>query len=93
MTDQNVIQSINPATEELRATFEAAMPEDIDQALSKVRDAFPGLEKGLSGMEVNEEKSIRVQPEEAYGRIDAKVFKEVPKADIPAAGLKVGPAL
>jgi acyl-CoA reductase-like NAD-dependent aldehyde dehydrogenase len=41
MTDQNVIQSINPATEELLATFESAMPEDIDQALSKARDAFP----------------------------------------------------
>jgi hypothetical protein len=76
MTDQNVIQSINPATEELRATFEAAMPEDIDQALSKVRDAFPGLEKGLSGMEVNEEKSIRVHRKKRTGRLIPKFSKK-----------------
>jgi FKBP-type peptidyl-prolyl cis-trans isomerase SlyD len=57
------------------------------------REIIPGLDKGLSGMEVNEEKRIRVQPEEAYGPVDPKGFKEVPKADIPAAGLKVGAAL
>jgi FKBP-type peptidyl-prolyl cis-trans isomerase SlyD len=57
------------------------------------REIIPGLEKGLSGMEVNEEKSIRVQPEEAYGPVDPKGFKEVPKTEIPAAGLKVGAAL
>jgi FKBP-type peptidyl-prolyl cis-trans isomerase SlyD len=57
------------------------------------REIIPGLEKGLSGMEVNEEKSIRVQPEEAYGPVDPKGFKEVPKTEIPAAGLKVGATL
>jgi FKBP-type peptidyl-prolyl cis-trans isomerase SlyD len=56
-------------------------------------EIIPGLEKGLSGMEVNEEKSIRVQPKEAYGPVDPEAFKEVPKTDIPAAGLKVGTAL
>lgn len=57
------------------------------------REIIPGLEKGLSGMEVNEEKNIRVQPEEAYGPVDPKGFKEVPKTDIPAEGLKAGTAL
>ncbi|HEU4345820.1 MAG TPA: peptidylprolyl isomerase [Candidatus Binatia bacterium] len=56
-------------------------------------EIIPGLEKALSGMEVNEEKSIRVQPEEAYGPVDPESFQEVPKADIPAAALKVGTAL
>jgi FKBP-type peptidyl-prolyl cis-trans isomerase SlyD len=54
---------------------------------------IPGLEKGLSEMEVNEEKSIRLQPEEAYGQVDPKGFKEVPKADVPPEGLKVGVTL
>jgi FKBP-type peptidyl-prolyl cis-trans isomerase SlyD len=44
-------------------------------------------------MEVNEEKNIRVQPEEAYGPFDPKGFKEVSKAEIPAQGLKVGTML
>jgi FKBP-type peptidyl-prolyl cis-trans isomerase SlyD len=56
-------------------------------------EVIPGLEKGLSGMKVNEEKSIRVQPEEAYGPVDAKAFKEVPKTKIPAAALEVGTPL
>lgn len=56
-------------------------------------EIIPGLEKGLSGMEVNEEKSIRVQPEEAYGPVDPKGFKEVPKTEIPAEGLAVGATL
>jgi FKBP-type peptidyl-prolyl cis-trans isomerase SlyD len=56
-------------------------------------EIIPALEKGLSEMEVNEEKSIRLQPEEAYGPVDPKGFKEVPKNDVPPAGLKVGTAL
>ncbi|MGH7827464.1 MAG: FKBP-type peptidyl-prolyl cis-trans isomerase [Candidatus Binatia bacterium] len=57
------------------------------------REIIPGLEKGLSGMEINEEKSIRVQPEEAYGPVDPEGFKEIPKTDVPAAGLKAGATL
>jgi FKBP-type peptidyl-prolyl cis-trans isomerase 2 len=56
-------------------------------------EVIPGLEKGLSGMKVNEEKSIRVQPEEAYAPVNAKAFKEVPKTEIPAAALEVGTPL
>jgi FKBP-type peptidyl-prolyl cis-trans isomerase SlyD len=54
---------------------------------------IPGLEKGLSGMDMNQEKNIRVQPEEAYGPVDPKGFKEVAKTEIPAQGLKVGTML
>jgi FKBP-type peptidyl-prolyl cis-trans isomerase SlyD len=56
-------------------------------------EVIPGLEKGLSGMKVNEEKSICLQPDEAYGPVDPKGFKEVPKTEIPAAALKVGTPL
>ena len=54
---------------------------------------IPGLEKGLSDMDMNQEKNIRVQPEEAYGPVDPKGFKEVAKTEIPAQGLKVGTML
>jgi FKBP-type peptidyl-prolyl cis-trans isomerase SlyD len=54
---------------------------------------IPGLEKGLSGMEVNEQKRIRVQPDEAYGQIDPAGFKEVAKTEIPVDDLKVGTRL
>jgi FKBP-type peptidyl-prolyl cis-trans isomerase SlyD len=56
-------------------------------------EVIPGLEKELSGMKVNEKKNICLQPEEAYGPVDPKGFKEVPKTEIPAAALKVGTPL
>ena len=52
-------------------------------------EIIPGLEKGLAAMEINEEKSIRVKPEEAYGQVDPQGFKEVPKSDIPTTELDV----
>ncbi|HEX5020921.1 MAG TPA: peptidylprolyl isomerase [Candidatus Binatia bacterium] len=56
-------------------------------------EIIPGLEKALSEMDINEEKTIRVRPEEAYGRLDPKGFKEVPKSDIPISDPKVGTPL
>jgi FKBP-type peptidyl-prolyl cis-trans isomerase SlyD len=53
----------------------------------------PGLEKGLSGMKVGEEKRVKVNPEEGYGPVDPKGFQEFPKDKIPADGLKVGAML
>jgi FKBP-type peptidyl-prolyl cis-trans isomerase SlyD len=54
---------------------------------------IPGLEKGLSEMDMNEEKNIRVDPEDAYGPVNPKAFKEVLKTEIPEKGLKVGTML
>jgi FKBP-type peptidyl-prolyl cis-trans isomerase 2 len=54
---------------------------------------IPGLEKGLEGMKVGGEKKIEVKPEEGYGPVDPKAFREVPKANLPAEALKVGTQL
>lgn len=56
-------------------------------------EIISGLEKALSEMEVNQEKNIRVRPEEAYGEVDPKGFKEVPKTDLPLSDPQVGTAL
>ena len=48
---------------------------------------IPGLEKALSGMGINEQKSVRVKPEDAYGAVDAKAFQEIPRAEIPTDAL------
>jgi FKBP-type peptidyl-prolyl cis-trans isomerase 2 len=40
-----------------------------------LHEVIPGLEKGLSGMEINEEKSFCVQPEEGYGPLDPNAKK------------------
>src|SRR5918995_1783375 len=36
----------------------------------------PGLEKGLSGMKVGEERRVKVKPEDGYGAVDPKGFQE-----------------
>ena len=56
-------------------------------------EIIAGLENGLSDMEVNQEKIIRVSPEEAYGHVDPKGFKEVPRTDIPISDPRVGTPL
>ena len=57
------------------------------------REIIPGLEKALDGMELNENKSVQVEPDEAYGPMDPNGFKEVPKDTVPSTGLKVGTPL
>lgn len=57
------------------------------------REIITGLERGLATMELNEEKTIRVEPAEAYGHVDPKGFKEVPKSEVPAGARQVGTAL
>ncbi len=54
---------------------------------------IPGLEKSLAGMKVNEQKKIRVKPEEAYGPVDPTRVQEVPKEKLPPEALKVGAML
>ena len=54
---------------------------------------IPGLEKGLAGMKVGDEKRVKVKPEEAYGPVNKEAFQEFPKEKIPPEGLKVGAVL
>ena len=54
---------------------------------------IPGLENELLGMQVGDEKSIRVQPKDAYGNINPAMLQEVPRTNIPPKALKVGTML
>ena len=54
---------------------------------------IPGLENGLKGMQVGEEKTIEVKPEDAYGKVHPEAFQEVPLKNIPPELLKVGAQL
>lgn len=56
---------------------------------------IPGLEKGIEGMKIGEEKVVAVDPKDAYGEVDPKGFKEFPKSKMPAnaPALKVGMVL
>lgn len=45
---------------------------------------IPGFEKGVMDMTVNEEKTINVLPEDAYGEVMKDMVAEVPKSQLPA---------
>ena len=58
------------------------------------KSVIPGLERGLMGMHVGEEKLITVESKDAYGEVDPKAFKEFPKTSMPkGAEPKVGMVL
>jgi FKBP-type peptidyl-prolyl cis-trans isomerase SlpA len=44
---------------------------------------IPGFEKGVMGMELNEEKTITIPPEEAYGPVREDMIAEVPNNQLP----------
>ncbi|MFQ5857627.1 MAG: peptidylprolyl isomerase [Anaerolineae bacterium] len=52
-----------------------------------------GLEDGLKGMRVGEQKTIQVKPEDGYGPVSPRAFREVPRENIPPDALKVGTML
>jgi FKBP-type peptidyl-prolyl cis-trans isomerase SlyD len=52
-----------------------------------------GLERELSGMKIGGQKHVTVKPEDAYGKVDPKAYKEVPKKDLPPNSLKIGAVL
>ena len=54
---------------------------------------IPGLERELTGMTVGGEKKVTVKPEDAYGPVDPKAFREIPKEGVPPEALKVGTML
>lgn len=54
---------------------------------------LPALEKELAGMRINEEKNVRLKPEDAYGPLDPQAYQEIPRKDVPEDALKVGNTL
>jgi FKBP-type peptidyl-prolyl cis-trans isomerase 2 len=54
---------------------------------------LPALEEELTGLAVNEEKTVELRAEKAYGEIDPEAFQEVDIDKIPEAARKVGAEL
>ena len=52
---------------------------------------IPGLEKELLGLKVGDKKTVKVAPEEGYGKVLEEAIRRVPKSSIGGAeNLKVG---
>ena len=44
---------------------------------------IPGFDKGVEGMELNEEKTINVEPGQGYGERDESLLRKVTKSSLP----------
>lgn len=44
---------------------------------------IPGFEKGVMGMELNEEKTLTIQPEDAYGPVREDMVADIPADQLP----------
>ena len=51
---------------------------------------IPGLERGIEGMSVGEERDVVLPPEEAYGEYDEEAIQEVPKSVFGDMEISVG---
>ena len=47
-------------------------------------NVIPGFEKAVLGMNVDEEKEFEVEPEDAYGMPDERLYQEVPRNVLPS---------
>lgn len=53
----------------------------------------PGFDKAVLGMELNEEKTVTLQPEDAYGDPNPQAIQTIPKENFPAEakeGMMIG---
>ena len=46
---------------------------------------IPGLERGIEGLKVGDERVIEVEPKDAYGEVDPKAVKEFPRNSMPTS--------
>lgn len=45
---------------------------------------IPGIERAVEGMDVGEQKSVTVRPEEAYGQRDEELVRKLERGALPA---------
>jgi FKBP-type peptidyl-prolyl cis-trans isomerase SlyD len=45
---------------------------------------IPGLERELEGMKVGDQKTVKVEPKDAYGEVNKDAIREFPKTAFPA---------
>lgn len=54
---------------------------------------LPALEQQLEGLDVDDEKNVKLPADEAYGEIKEEAFQEVPTEQIPEDARRVGAQL
>ncbi len=65
------------------SVFDSSEGKDPLEFVVGQNQMIPGFEKALIGMDVNEEKDIKLLPSEAYGDVRKELIQEVPKENLP----------
>ena len=63
--------------------FDSSLERDPLEVTLGQGSLIPGFEKGLINMEVDENKTITIPKEEAYGEVRKELFQKVNKSDLP----------
>ncbi|WP_435067777.1 FKBP-type peptidyl-prolyl cis-trans isomerase [Haloplanus sp. C73] len=89
-TEEDVAEESGMLDEQPEREFE---PMSIDVGAGNL---IEGFESALIGMEADEEKTVTIPPEEAYGEADGERVREFPRSDFeemvgqePAEGMQV----
>lgn len=67
-------------TGEVFDTSKGKAPLEFELGSGKV---IPGFDKGITGMNVGEEKMISIAPENAYGQRNPAYIKDLPRKTVP----------
>jgi len=63
--------------------FDESNPDTPLEFVIGSSEIIPGFSKGVTGMRLNEEKSIKIQVDDAYGKRDETLIRRFPKASLP----------
>lgn len=71
---------------ELSVEDEVVDATEEDEAIEFIQgqgQIIPGLEREIYGMKIGERKTIKVKPEDGYGKIDPEAIQEIPREEFP----------
>jgi len=79
---------------EIVATTNKARVAKLCEFTVGSNEVFPGLSLGVVGMAPGDVKQLKLQPQEAYGAVQHKLIRQIPRARFPQhIALKVGKRL
>lgn len=76
--DKQVVSIHYTLTDDEGETLDTSSGRDPLTYLHGAQNIIPGLEEALTGKEVGDQVQVTIQPEDAYGKVDAGLVQTVP---------------
>ncbi len=64
--------------------FDSSRDRDPFEFTIGAGQVIPGFETGLVGMAIGDTKTVKIEPEDAYGKVREDLILEINKSEIPA---------